>query len=237
MKNSSPSAASLPHFDMLQRLPGNFLFPARMTVLPLADGTLALVSPIPIDDALAGRIAALGRVSLLIAPNLFHHFYLGPASERYPEARVLAPRGLRQKRPDLRIDADLEAGLPPALAAAVEVLKIEGVPALDEHVFFHRAQRALVVTDLVFNVLKPQGFVANVALFLMGCHGRLGQSRSFRFLVKDRAAFRASIGQLLALPSAQLIPAHGEPVLVDAQARLWQVLGHHLPQRTALPAS
>ena len=237
MTNPAPPAPSLPHFDLLQRLPGNFQFPARMTVLPLGDGTLALVSPIPIDDGLAARIAALGPVSLLIAPNLFHHLYLGAACERFPQARVLAPRGLRRKRPDLRIDADLEDGLPAALAATVEVIKIEGVPALDEHVFFHRAQRALVVTDLVFNVLKPRGFVAHLALFVMGCHGRLAQSRSFRFMVKDRVAFRGSIERMLALPCAQLIPAHGELVPEDAQMRLWEVLGHVSPPRTALPAS
>ncbi|HEX6240133.1 MAG TPA: hypothetical protein VFZ61_04545, partial [Polyangiales bacterium] len=75
---------TLPNFEFHQRLPGNFQLPARMSVLPLRDGTLALVSPIPIDDALAAQLDRLGPVSLLIAPNLLHHLYLGAASQRYP---------------------------------------------------------------------------------------------------------------------------------------------------------
>src|SRR5688500_11961837 len=79
-----------------------FGLPARMTVLPLSPSRLAIISPIPIDDALAQRIAALGEVAFLIAPNLLHHLYLAAASARYPQAQVLAPPGMRAKRPDLR---------------------------------------------------------------------------------------------------------------------------------------
>ena len=68
--------ASLPVFDFPQVLPGRFHVPTRMTALPLQDGGVALVSPIPIDDALAQQVAALGTVRFLIAPNLLHHLHL-----------------------------------------------------------------------------------------------------------------------------------------------------------------
>jgi hypothetical protein len=226
----------LASFDYAQRLPGNFQMPARMTVLPLAGGKLALISPIPIDDTLAAHIAQLGEVAFLIAPNLLHHLYLGPASERYPAARVLAPRGLGKKRPDLRIDSELEAELPSALSAAVEVLKVEGAPAIDEFVFFHRALRVLVVTDLVFNIVHPRGLLAHVFLYLMGCHGRLAQSRSWHFLIKQRTATAASVERMLALPFDQLVVAHGDILAADAQVRLREALLWLLPRRAALPA-
>ena len=105
-------ADSLPVFDYAQVLPLGLRFPARMTVLPLARGQLALVSPVPIDEASAAAIDALGQVEFLIAPNLLHHLYLGDAARRYPEARVLAPSALRKKRPELRIVQALDAGVP-----------------------------------------------------------------------------------------------------------------------------
>lgn len=215
---------TLTTFETLQTLPGGFRFPARMTVLPFEDGKLALVSPIPIDDALARSLATLGEVRFLVAPNLLHHLYLGPASTRYPDAMVLAPRGLRAKRPDLRIDADLEDGLPPELAARVDALMLEGQPSVDEYVFFHRATRTLVVTDLVFNVREPNGWVANLVLYLVGCRGRLAQSRMFRALVKDRVAAAASAERFLALPIETLVMAHGEVVRTDARSALARAL-------------
>lgn len=204
------TTAEVTVFDLAQVLPGGFQLPARMSALPLGDGTLALVSPIPIDDALAARIAALGEVRYLIAPNLLHHLYLGQAAQRYPGAQVIAPAGLARKRPDLRIDLQLQDGLPAALGAAVECMHIAGAPGMDEYVFYHRASRTLVVTDLVFNIRKPRGVLAHAVLFCVGCHGRLAQSRAWRFFVKDRALAAISIARVLALPIDTLIMAHGE---------------------------
>lgn len=225
------SASSTPlSFDFDQRLPGlGFQLPARMTVLPLASGRLAIVSAIPIDDAAANRIAALGEVGFLIAPNLLHHLYLQAAIERYPSARVLAPAGLRRKRPELRIDVELEDSLPAELTDSVEVVRVEGAPALDEFVFFQRASRTLVVTDLVFNVLRPRGLVAHLVLFLVGCHGRLAQSRLLRLLIKERAATSRSVQRILSLPFDTLIVAHGEIVREQARARLTAALRWLLP--------
>ena len=227
---------SLPTFDYAQRRPGRFQFPARMTVLPLADGKLALVSPIPIDDAIAKQLDELGEVAFLIAPNLLHHLYLAAASARYRTARVLAPERLRAKRPDLRIGGSLEQELPALLADAVDVVKFDGNPTLDEFVFYHRARRTLVVTDLVFNIRSPRGLVANLVLFLVGCHGRLAQSRAVRAMVKDRAAASVSAEAICRLDFETLIMAHGEVVRSHGRAALCEALRWLQPERVALPA-
>src|SRR5688500_18374152 len=107
-----PQAENLWTADHELKVPGGVPFPVRMTVARLSDRSLALISPVPIDDALASELAGLGPVSHLIAPNLFHHFYLAPAKVRYPEARVLGPPGLAAKKrgmtvvpPDVENDA------------------------------------------------------------------------------------------------------------------------------------
>lgn len=227
----------LPTFDSAQRLPGNFRFPARMTVLPLENQKLALVSPIPIDDALAVQIASLGEVAFLIAPNLLHHMYLADAVGRYPSARVLAPERLADKRPDLRIDGSLERDLPSLLTQSVDVLKFEGSPTLDEFLFCHRARRTLVVTDLVFNVRRPQGVVANVLLFLVGCHGCFAQSRAVRFTVKDRAPAGASAESILGVDFDAVVMAHVEILPSGGHGAMAEALRWVLPESAALPAA
>lgn len=231
-----PENEVLPTFEHPQRLPGRFHFPARMTVLPLAGRRLALVSPIPIDAALAARLAALGEVCFLIAPNLLHHLYLGSASQRFPEARVLAPERLRKKRPDLRFDGSLEHDLPALLTDSVEVLKFDGAPALDEFVFYDRARKTLLVTDLVFNVRKPRGLMAHLVLSLVGCHGRLAQSRALRWMVQDRARASVSVERILMLDFDRLVMAHGDIVESGARVELRRALSWLLPERAALPA-
>ncbi len=233
---------ALPSFELAQVLPGRFRFPTRMTVLPLDGAGLCLVSPIPVDEDLAARIGALGEVRFLVAPNLLHHLYLGAAALRWPEAKVLAPAGLRHKRPDLRVDGALEDGLPPGLLEHVRAIKIEGAPTVDEFVLLHHGSGSLVVTDLVFHVTRPSGLMAHVMLFLVGCHGRLAQSRAWRLFVKDRAAAARSARELLALSFDTLVPAHGDVLTTDAHASLeralrWMVEGSALaPVRPRAPA-
>lgn len=231
------ASSSLPVFDLAQVLPGGFRFPARMTVLPLAGDGLALLSPIPIDDALAARLSELGQVRYLIAPNLLHHLYLPAASARYPQATVLAPAALRRKRPELRIDRELEAGLPPELSEALDVVRVDGAPSVDEHVFFHRATRSLVVTDLVFNMRRPEGWLAHTMLFCVGCHGRLAQSRAWRLFIKDRRAASASVERILALPAETLIMAHGDVEPHDAQRALASALRWLCPRPLSAASS
>jgi hypothetical protein len=72
----------LPTFELAQVLPGGFQMPTRMTALPLEGGGIALVSPVPISETIASRLAELGPVRFLVAPNLLHHLYLADAIAR-----------------------------------------------------------------------------------------------------------------------------------------------------------
>lgn len=228
--------STVPYAQVIRGLPGGFHFPTRMTIVQLAAGELALISPVPIDEPLFRHLAGLGRVRFLIAPNLLHHLYLGEAARRYPEAKIIAPPGLAKKRPDLRIDHALDAELPAALAQRIEVVRIEGAPSLDEYALFERTSGTLILTDMVFNVREPRGFWANLILRVVGCHGRLAQSRVVRALFKDRAAAARSVERILALPIRSLVVAHGETVAEGAREALAQALRPLHPRGLALPA-
>jgi hypothetical protein len=201
--------------DSSVRLPGGVHMPARMTVVRLADG-LWLHSPVPLDDALAGSIDAIGPVSHIVAPNCFHHLNIGPASKRFPNAKVHAPHGLRGKRPDLRIDVDLQPGA--QRWPGLEAVEITGAPELDEFVFVHRASASLIVTDLVFNIHETKGVMLPLVLRMVGAWRRLAQSRIWRRYTKDRRAAAAAVHALLEHDIRRVIPAHGD-VLEAPDAR------------------
>jgi hypothetical protein len=72
---------------------------------------------------------------------------------------------------------------------------------------------------------------------LVGCHGRLGQSRAVRFMVKDWTAASASAQRILEFGFDTLVVAHGEIVHEAPQAELARALRWLLPERQALPAA
>lgn len=214
------------------RLPGGIVFPVRMTVVRTGAG-LMLWSPIAIDDELAAAIDALGSVSHIAAPNCFHHLFLEDAKARYPNARLLAAPGLEEKRCDLSFDGALASA---ALGAEVELLPIEGIPALNEVVLFHRGSRTLVVTDLVFHVLEAKGLMSWLVFRLVaGTLGHCRQSRLLRWATKDRERYAASVEAVLARDFDRLVVAHGE--VIDSGGRE-ALAAAALPSRTVqrLPA-
>lgn len=224
-------------------LPGGLHFPGRMTVVRLADGGLLLHSPTPIDDALAASLDALGPVTHIVAPNGFHHLYLKAASERYPKARVYGvPILANKKRKDVRFDAMLGAEPEAAWREVLDQLRIEGVPKIDEVVFFHRASGTLILTDLIFNLQEVKNRRTRWVLKLMRAWGRPRQSRMWRWLTKDRAAAAASVQRMLEWPIERVYLAHGEPLegpdVVEElrEALTWMLRAAEAPRRLSASA-
>lgn len=194
-------------------------FPGRMTVVRLQGGALWLHSPVPIDDALAAELEALGPVRYLVAPNRYHHLHMGLAIERFPKAEVWAAPGLASKRPDLRIDRTLGETDPP-WADEIGQHLVQGAPELNESVFLHRASGSLVFADLAFNVHECDGLMSRMVYRMAGAWQRFEQSRLWRRFTRDRDAARDSVETILAWDFERVIPCHGKLVEEDAKAAL-----------------
>jgi hypothetical protein len=211
------------------RLPGGVRMPLGSTVFRLPDGTLAIYSPIAIDDAMAAELARLGEVAHVIAPNRLHHLHVSAALARWPDAKLHAPPGLAAKRPDLAVHHVLGGDPDPAWQGVLDVEVVGGTPKIDEAVVFHRPSGTLACADFLFHVTRPANLRTRAVLALMGVGGgRLAQSRAWRFLRKDRGAARASVDRILAWPIAHVAPCHGEPLAIDAAgiaARVARVYG------------
>lgn len=208
---SRPLAADLWCFDGTVRMPGGAL-PTRMTVARLPSGSLWLHSPIGLDDALTKEVDSLGAVGHIVAPNCYHHLFYGAWRARYPAAKGYAAPGLESKRGDLTFDEELSDDSPPTWQGAILPLVIHGAPKMGEVVFVHVPSRSLIVSDLVFNIRDPSGFLMGLVLRMMGAHGRFAQSRLWGAMTKDKEAARRSVDRLLELDFDRIVPAHGEIV-------------------------
>ena len=185
---------------------------STMTVLRLGDGSLLLHSPLAMTPERRAAVDALGTVTHLYAPNLFHHLRIGEWAAAFPDARLHAPAALATKRPDLRIDRAHFAAREPAFDGVVDEVRIDGF-RLSESVLFYRAARTLVVADLVHNVGRPQHSWTKFYTQTMGFYDRVALSKMLRWTAfSDRGAARRSIDELLALPFDRVIVGHGTPL-------------------------
>lgn len=195
---------------------------STMVVLRLVDGSLLLYSPVRLTPERRAAVEALGRVSHLYAPNLYHHLWIGEWATAFPSVRVHAPPGLAEKRPDLRIDRREGSEPDPDFAGVVEEIGIDGF-RLREQVLFYRPTRTLVVADLVHNIGRPHHVWTRCYARLMGFYGRVALSRMIRWVgFSDRRGARRSLERVLALPFDSLIVGHGLPIMESARAVLGQ---------------
>lgn len=210
-------------FDLF--IPPRVHFRGRMVVARLGSGGLWVWSPIPIDDALAEQISALGPVEHIVAPNSFHHLHFAAAAERWPDARRWVSPALVPKKPDLEHDDRLGDEPPAAWADVLDQHVVGGAPKLDEVVFFHRPTKTLVLCDLVFNILEYRGWLSGLVFRMAGTHKRLGQSRLLRSMVRDRQAAAASARRILEWDFERVVMAHGEVIEEGAHEALEGALG------------
>jgi hypothetical protein len=169
------------------------------------------------DGSLRAAIDALGSVHTIVAPNLLHQRWLGDAKQHYPDAQVLAPSGLREKRPEISIARELTSG---PVTAELSATLVDGAPKLSELVLFHEPSKTLIVTDLVFNIPEASGMTWLILKVFSRALGRVEQSRLLRMLTKDRGAAGRSLESILRLPFERVVPAHGDVIEADAHAQL-----------------
>lgn len=216
-----PLADDLYALEDAVRLPLGISMPSRATVVRLSDQRLVVISPTALDESRARAIDALGEVAAIVAPNIMHNLFVAAAAQRWPKARVFGPPGLAKKVKGLEFTPLGGAG---PFDGELIARRVDGVPALDEHVFFHPRSRTLVVTDLVFNVHAASSWATRLLFRLVGTWKRLEQSRGWRLVTKDRAAAAASLMDILGWDFDRLVMAHGEVVAHSAYAPFAQAV-------------
>jgi glyoxylase-like metal-dependent hydrolase (beta-lactamase superfamily II) len=190
----------------------------RMTVVRLPGGGLVLVSPIKLSDSHRQALDELGDVQHIVAPNLFHHLFVGGAQAIYPEAKTWGVAGLPEKRPDLRFDALLTE--PGSFENTLEYLPFQGFASIlpsgvklaHETVFYHRPSRTLILTDTSFNFDETNRFPVRLVGWIGGSYKNLSPSRLEKWGTRDKAAVEASVREVLKWDFDRVIPGHGSVV-------------------------
>jgi hypothetical protein len=194
----------------------SFAIGNRMTVVRLPDGGVLLHSPIAIDDTLRAEIDKIGPVRHIVAPNLFHHLFVRPAMQAYPEAKLHAVPELAKKRPDLRIDHTLGES---TWDGAITTVTIPGT-MLRETVLFHAPSGTLISADLLEYFERCDEAWTRTYLKAAGVYQKATWNRLLRFLYRDRKAARPAIDKLLELPIERITISHGDNITTDARGAL-----------------
>ncbi|MEZ4453452.1 MAG: hypothetical protein R3B09_28590 [Nannocystaceae bacterium] len=198
-----------------------------MTIARRSDGRLVIHNAIALDEAMMAEIDAWGEVGFILVPNGYHRLDAPSFKARYPQAKVLCPRGSREKVAEVvPVDGayeDFPADPEVALETLDGVGAIEGVMTVKSpsgHV-------TVVFNDAVFNMPHGTGFTGFVFRHLTQSTGGPRISRVVKlFVIKDKAAFRAHLGRLSELPGLyRMIVSHHRTVEGDAAAALQQAIG------------
>lgn len=190
----------------------------RTRIVQLASGGLWLLSP---GFGLTRQaLEALGPVEAVVAPNTMHHLALPEIMSLFPTATLYGPPGLKAKQPDLSFTRLNEA----PWREEIPLLTLAGLGNLQETAFLHPPSGTLMLTDLVFNLRRPQDAWTRLFMRLDGGYDKVVVTRLLRSLVRDKQALKASLAQLLSWDFERLTMAHGEIVESRGKAILCEAL-------------
>lgn len=202
-------------------------FSTRMTIVRLKNGKLWCHSPIQLNQTLLDCHDQLGEVAYLIGSNKLHYAYLQAWKDIYPSAQVwLAPgidqRARAQKVP-LPQGQELTDRAPSAWSAELEQHLFKGSRFMQEAVFFHKASKTLILTDMIENIETHQMKPHQRLLYKLGDntypHGKTPRDLRLTFIGKKTAA-RASYEILKNWKPEKIILAHGQCFLENGQEEL-----------------
>ena len=194
--------------------------PRRMTVVRLHDSRLVVWSAIALDDAAMATFEAFGRPAFLVVPNDHHRLDAKAWKNRYPELKVIAPEGAREKIANV---VAVDTTSPDFGDPGVTFVTVPGTRAHEAALVVRRERgTTLVLNDLVGNIHAASG-IDGWLLRLAGFAGDDAQiPRVVKMaLVKDAADLRAQLLEWAELPGLRrIIVSHGDPIESEPQRTL-----------------
>lgn len=202
-------------------------FSTRATIVRLENGELWVHSPTRLSSALAARIASLGTVAQLVAPNWIHYAYVHEWKDAWPDAQTWAAPGVAERAAKHGAPSDFDHLLtqdtPAEWAGQIDQMIVRGSEVHREAVFFHRASKTLILTDLIENFEKknlPWWMRLIVPLVgVMDPDGKMPRDMRMTF-AKGKDSLREDVERMIAWAPERIILAHGRWYERDAVAEL-----------------
>lgn len=141
----------------------------RGTIVKLTSGALAVFSPVALTPEVKVKLTELGgKLSYIVAPDIAHHLFVSQWAAEFPDAKIIGPEGLPEKRAKTKGDpmigneafffvfkggeaAKKEARISDEFDADFDYEYVDAHPN-KELVFFFRPDRVLIEADLMFNL-------------------------------------------------------------------------------------
>lgn len=224
----------------------------------LTSGSLAVFSPVALTPAVQARISALGngRIAYIIAPDIEHHIFVSEWATAFPDAKIIGPAGLPEKRAKTTDDkvgrepfhtvfaagaAKRQTSVSAEFDADFEYEFVDAHPN-KELVFFYKPDRALIEADLFFNLPATEQYSRAVdeakegmlSRFFGGLNTTQGEAKGMkRFLwyvisMADREGFNDSIRRIDAWDFDTVVPCHGDTIVGGGKEVFRKVFEWHL---------
>jgi Domain of unknown function (DUF4336) len=189
-------------------------FPTRMTVVRRGVSDLFIHSPTPLVPRLRAEIDAIGTPRWIVGPNRIHYWWIPEWHAAFEGAHVyLAPRIQEQAGQHIRFACstlDRDRGYP--WDADIATVPVEG-SYMTEVVFFHRASRTLVLTDLIenFEPKKIDSLLMRWLTWFGGVQDPDGtMPRDMRLTFRrHRSQLKAAVETMIGWAPERIILAHG----------------------------
>jgi hypothetical protein len=169
---------------------------------------------------MCAALDALGAVAWVVVPNRFHHLHAAATVARYPRARLVGPASVTARNREVAPQLGFDDGALREAVAELTPIPLEGVPFLDETLFFHRASGTLISADLLMSGSACDHWTWRSVARVCGQYGRPKPPPDVRLHTRRGEAVRRSIAQLALLPLEQIFVAHSDPIVERAVEQL-----------------
>ncbi|EAS31289.3 uncharacterized protein CIMG_06768 [Coccidioides immitis RS] len=210
----------------------------RGTIVRMASGSSIVFSPVALTEHIKGLITALNSpIKYIIAPDIEHHMFISDWKEAYPDAKVIGPHGLKEKReanPKTRGTSQIDYIFKPENRHNPKIFDdfnaefdTEYIPSHPnrEIVVFHKPTKTLLQADLFFNLPatqqyekvkggEHQGILTKMFMPVSTTKGdAIWQKRFLWYMIaKNRDEWKESARIIDGWGFERVIPCHGDVI-------------------------
>lgn len=232
---------------------GLIKFGGRGTLVKLTSGSVAVFSPVTLTPEVRDTISSLGgNVKYIAAPDMTHHLNLTSWKKAFPDAHIIAPEGLWEKRqsnpkfkdtPFRHIFTKKQYGQQKVSDEFDSDFETEYVygHSSRELIFFHKPSRTVIEADLLFNLpakeqysrtseAAPGIFDRIFAPLMSAAPPATWQKRFAWYLLSgaDRKAFGESMRRIDKWDFDRIIPCHGDVIETGGKGVFRDIMGWFL---------